>query len=128
MKFTWLKPAKRDDPIYREGLTISTPRSHRSSTPSTKPSPKTPDTDSSPGSKAKARFPKAAAPRQESQMKDASPKAALKSKTSDSSTSSSEGPRALRLTNPPVSLIPRDEASLPDSWRVRAKRAKKMSR
>jgi hypothetical protein len=40
------KPAKRDDPIYREGLTISTPRSHRGSTPSTKPSPKTPATSS----------------------------------------------------------------------------------
>ncbi len=34
------KPARRDDPIYGEGLTISTPRSHRGSTPSTKSSPK----------------------------------------------------------------------------------------
>ncbi len=35
-KGIWLKPAKRDDPIYREGLTISTPRSAR---PKSSPKP-----------------------------------------------------------------------------------------
>ncbi len=34
-KGIWLKPAKRDDPIYKEGLTIFTPRSARGSTKST---------------------------------------------------------------------------------------------
>ncbi len=46
------KPATRDDPIYREGLTISTPRSHRSSTPSTASSPKSTASTSAPASKA----------------------------------------------------------------------------
>ena len=49
-KGTWVKPAKRDDPIYKEGLTVFTPRSHRGSTPSTPSSPKTPDKASGPGS------------------------------------------------------------------------------
>ena len=48
------KPATRDDPIYKEGLTVSTPRSARGSTPSTKSSPKTPAKASDPGPKAKA--------------------------------------------------------------------------
>ncbi len=50
--FTLEKPATRDDPIYKEGLTISTPRSHRSSTPSTKSSPKSTASTSDPASKA----------------------------------------------------------------------------
>ncbi len=57
------KPAKRDDPIYKEGLTISTPRSHRGSTPSTPSSSKTPDKASDPDSKVKAQAPKAPEPR-----------------------------------------------------------------
>ncbi len=38
-RFTKERLAKRDDPIYKEGLTISTPISGRVSTPSTKNSP-----------------------------------------------------------------------------------------
>ncbi len=51
-KLIWLKPATRDDPIYKEGLTISTPRSARGSTPSTESSPKSTVSDSDPASKA----------------------------------------------------------------------------
>ncbi len=57
------KPAKRDDPIYKEGFQIFTPRSARGSTPSTKSSPKTPDKASDPDSKVKAQAPKAPEPR-----------------------------------------------------------------
>ncbi len=32
-------PAKRDDPIFKEGLTVYTPRSPSASTPSTRSSP-----------------------------------------------------------------------------------------
>ncbi len=39
-RFTETRLAKRDDPIFKEGLTIFTPRSPRCSTPSTKSSPK----------------------------------------------------------------------------------------
>ena len=62
-KGIWLKPATRDDPIYKEGLTVFTPRSHRGSTPSTPSSPKTPDKASDPDSKVKAQAPKAPEPR-----------------------------------------------------------------
>ncbi len=51
-KGIWLKPATRDDPIYKEGFQISTPRSPRSSTPSTKSSPKSTASTSAPASKA----------------------------------------------------------------------------
>ena len=51
-KGIWLKPATRDDPIYKEGFQIFTPRSPRSSTPSTKSSPKSTASDSDPASKA----------------------------------------------------------------------------
>ncbi len=37
-RFTQVLHAKRDDPIYKEGLTISTPISGRGPTPSTKSS------------------------------------------------------------------------------------------
>ena len=50
--FIWEKPARRDDPIYKEGFQIYTPRSPRSSTPSTESSPKSTASDSDPGSKA----------------------------------------------------------------------------
>ncbi len=53
-KLIWEKPATRDDPIYKEGLTISTPSSARGSTPSTPRSPKTHGKVSAPGTKAKA--------------------------------------------------------------------------
>ena len=49
-KLIWLKPATRDDPIYKEGFQIFTPRSPRSSTPSTKSSPKSTASDSDPAS------------------------------------------------------------------------------
>ena len=39
-KLTWDAPPKRDDPIFKEGLTVFTPRLVRASTPSTKSSPK----------------------------------------------------------------------------------------
>ncbi len=51
-KGIWLKPATRDDPIYKEGFQIFTPSSPRSSTPSTASSPKSTASDSDPGSKA----------------------------------------------------------------------------
>ncbi len=54
-----LKPAKRDDPIYKEGFQIFTPRLHRGSTPSTESSPKSTASGSGPASKATARAPKA---------------------------------------------------------------------
>ena len=38
-KFIEESPPKRDDPIFKEGLTIFTPRSARASTPSTERSP-----------------------------------------------------------------------------------------
>ena len=50
-RFTKERLAKRDDPIYKEGLTIFTPRSARGSTPSTPSSPKTPDKAYDPESK-----------------------------------------------------------------------------
>ncbi len=53
-----LKPATRDDPIYKEGFQIFTPRSPRSSTPSTASSPKSTASDSGPGSKTAAQAPK----------------------------------------------------------------------
>ena len=49
-----LKPATRDDPIYKEGFQIFTPRSPRSSTPSTESSPKRQDKGSGRASKGKA--------------------------------------------------------------------------
>ena len=49
-RFTETRLAKRDDPIFKEGLTIFTPRSARSSTPSTKPSPKKTASTSDPDS------------------------------------------------------------------------------
>ncbi len=51
-KGIWEKPATRDDPIYKEGLTVFTPRSARGSTPSTPSSPKSTASDSDPGSPA----------------------------------------------------------------------------
>ncbi len=42
-----LRTAREDDPIYKEGLTVFTPRSARSSTPSTPSSPRS--TGSKPG-------------------------------------------------------------------------------
>ncbi len=62
-KVIWESPAGPDDPIYKEGLTVFTPRSARGSTPSTKSSPKTPDKASDPDSKVKAQAPKAPEPR-----------------------------------------------------------------
>ncbi len=53
-RFTETRLAKRDDPIFKEGLTIFTPRSARSSTPSTPSSPQTTDSRSDRGSKAKS--------------------------------------------------------------------------
>ena len=53
--FTWKKPATRDDPIYKEGLTVFTPKSARGSTPSTESSPKSTASDSNPVSKAPQR-------------------------------------------------------------------------
>ncbi len=50
-KVIWLKPAKRDDPIYKEGLTISTPRSHRSSTKTLRPRDKVTSLDPGPPEK-----------------------------------------------------------------------------
>ncbi len=38
-KGIWESPAGPDDPIYKEGLTIFTPRSARGSTPSARPMP-----------------------------------------------------------------------------------------
>ncbi len=38
-KGIWVSPAKPDDPIYQEGLTIFTPLSARGSTPSARPMP-----------------------------------------------------------------------------------------
>ncbi len=57
-RFTGTRLAKRDDPIFKEGLTIFTPRSHRSSTPSTASSPKSTASGSGPASKAPAQVPK----------------------------------------------------------------------
>ena len=54
-KVIWESPAGPDDPIYKEGLTVFTPRSARGSTPSTPSSPKTPEKASGPESKAKDR-------------------------------------------------------------------------
>jgi len=51
-KLIWLKPATRDDPIYKEGFQIFTPRSARGSPPSTKSSPKSTAWGSGPGSPA----------------------------------------------------------------------------
>ncbi len=47
-----LKPATRDDPIYKEGFQIFTPKSARGSTPSTASSPKSTASFSDPESKA----------------------------------------------------------------------------
>ena len=54
-RFTEVLLAKRDDPIYKEGLTIYTPSSHRGSTQSTASSPKDTASPSSPASKGRAR-------------------------------------------------------------------------
>ena len=51
-KGIWLSPATRDDPIYKEGLTVFAPRSARGSTPSTESSLKNTASASDPGSKA----------------------------------------------------------------------------
>ncbi len=53
-RFTKVSLAKRDDPIYREGLTISTPISGRVSTPSTKNSPSGTASPTDPASPKKA--------------------------------------------------------------------------
>ena len=50
-KLTWDAPPKRDDPIFKEGWTVFTPRLVRASTPSTKKSPKSTASGSGPGSK-----------------------------------------------------------------------------
>ncbi len=49
-RFTKERLAKRDDPIYREGLTISTPISGRVSTPSTPNLPNKRDKPTAPAS------------------------------------------------------------------------------
>ncbi len=53
-RFTKPRRAERDDPIYKEGFQIITPRSPRSSTPSTESSPKSTASGSGQGSKATA--------------------------------------------------------------------------
>ena len=51
-RFTGARLAKRDDPIFKQGLTVFTPRSDRGSTPSTPSSPKSTASTSAPASKA----------------------------------------------------------------------------
>ncbi len=98
-KHTSLGLAGPDDPIYKEGLTISTPRPHRSSTP---PSPKKPPQGSL---MKKPRFPKVG-------------------KAYNKLISSDLGPPDKRLVCPPPELVLEDEYPLPDTWLESAKRAK----
>ena len=61
-RFTKVLHAKRDDPIYKEGLTISTPISGRRPTPSTPSSPSNTASPTTPASKAPAATAAVAAP------------------------------------------------------------------